>query len=338
MMLSVICPVFDTEAALLQAAVHSVLQQKNGPDLELVLVDDGSTHPATLASLAALTSSESRVTMLRSTQNRGPAGARNLGIHHAKGDWIGFIDADDLWTAGRLARAMDILRQHPNAEWIGGAEATLEADGETRARRPMSCVPTVVGPHDVAAPIETPALTRSFILEGMHLGANLIRRSLAITAGYFDQRIAYGEDWVFLSRISLHATMYYDRNPCYILRRQGASMMRSAGRLSIKYASGQRIALRDARLGAFRRELRWALYRVYKDLAMNNRLNGNSLRAFSFACRAWLVDPREVRDVLIFVRTLALPESAELTGELKRYCTAEMVILDPSRFEPSDGA
>jgi teichuronic acid biosynthesis glycosyltransferase TuaG len=92
-------PVWNARATLGEAA-ESVLAQTM-PDLELLLIDDGSTDGSRdLAEVYAAQDPRARV--LGDGVNRGPAAARNAGIRTARGRWIAFLDADDLWRPEKL--------------------------------------------------------------------------------------------------------------------------------------------------------------------------------------------------------------------------------------------
>ena len=99
-LVSVITPVWNA-AATLAATVASVRAQSL-PDWEMLIVDDGSTDgsPALAAALAA---GEPRLRLLGWAENRGAAAARNAGIRAARGRYLAFLDADDLWRPGKLA-------------------------------------------------------------------------------------------------------------------------------------------------------------------------------------------------------------------------------------------
>jgi hypothetical protein len=105
---SVVIPTCN-RASLLPAALASVFAQEH-PAREVIVVDDGSTD----GTGALLQQFAGRVTVLRQ-QNRGPAAARNLGIAEASGDYVAFLDSDDLWFPWTLAtyrRAIE-ANQHP---------------------------------------------------------------------------------------------------------------------------------------------------------------------------------------------------------------------------------
>jgi glycosyltransferase involved in cell wall biosynthesis len=107
---SVILPVYQGEQTILKA-VRSVLSQTY-PHLELLVVDDGSTD-GTLAVLATVT--DPRLKVFRQ-ENRGVASARNYGFAQASGEYIAFIDADDVWLPQKLAMEMETIRNQPDGE------------------------------------------------------------------------------------------------------------------------------------------------------------------------------------------------------------------------------
>lgn len=101
---SVVIPVFN-RADLVGAAVQSVLDQKGIP-FEILLVDDASTDDlgATVARFPG-----APLSVLRHAVNSGASVARNTGIAAARGDWIAFLDSDDIWLPGKLEQQLAFL-------------------------------------------------------------------------------------------------------------------------------------------------------------------------------------------------------------------------------------
>ena len=96
---SVVIPT-HTRSALLAQAIQSVLSQ-TFTDFELIVVDDHSTDE-TQKQLAHY--DDPRLTYLLNDHSRGGAGARNAGIARAQGQWIAFLDDDDVWLPQKLAQ------------------------------------------------------------------------------------------------------------------------------------------------------------------------------------------------------------------------------------------
>jgi glycosyltransferase involved in cell wall biosynthesis len=160
----------------LREALSSVLEPEAGLALEAIVVDDGSTD-ATAALAAEL---GARVV---SQEALGIGSARNLGVAAARGAFIGFLDADDLWAPGSLAARLEALRGEPAADLVWG-----------RVRHFLS--PDVAA--DVAARLFCPP--GSMIA---HLaGGMLARRSLFDRVGPFSASVRAGEfvDWLLRAR------------------------------------------------------------------------------------------------------------------------------------------
>ncbi|WP_417267480.1 glycosyltransferase family 2 protein [Celeribacter baekdonensis] len=94
------------EEALIADAIESVLAQSHPVD-ELIVVDDGSTDRT-----ADIASSYAKVRLIRQA-NAGLAGARNAGLYAAQGNYIAFLDADDLWKPEKLALQVPVFAQDP---------------------------------------------------------------------------------------------------------------------------------------------------------------------------------------------------------------------------------
>src|SRR6266851_5545135 len=108
-LVSAIIAVYNGESCVARA-IDSVLAQQFD-SFELIVVDDASrdSTPDLLAGYG------DRIRVIRKTTNHGLAAARNLGIALATGDYIAFLDADDIWLPGRLTKTVEVLQSHPTA-------------------------------------------------------------------------------------------------------------------------------------------------------------------------------------------------------------------------------
>lgn len=100
-LVSVIMPSYNSEKFIAQS-LESALAQTYA-DLELLVIDDGSTD-GTLGIAQGYAKQDSRVKVLKMPSNGGAAESRNLGIQHAQGRYIAFLDSDDLWLPHKLER------------------------------------------------------------------------------------------------------------------------------------------------------------------------------------------------------------------------------------------
>ena len=109
-MVSVIIPVYNNEKYLKQA-ICSVLNQ-TCKDLEIIVVDDGSTDNS-----SKIAREFKQVKYLRQ-DNSGPSSARNKGMAVSKGDYIAFLDSDDLYEAHKIETQVRVFEQHMDADIV----------------------------------------------------------------------------------------------------------------------------------------------------------------------------------------------------------------------------
>lgn len=106
LLVSVIMPVYNCQKYL-AAAVESVIGQTY-MNWELILIDDCSTDQSgALADRWAL--GDSRISVIHNEYNSGVSASRNNGIRASKGDWIAFLDSDDVWTAEKLEKQIAVV-------------------------------------------------------------------------------------------------------------------------------------------------------------------------------------------------------------------------------------
>lgn len=108
--ISVVMPCYNADHHLLDA-ISSVVGQTY-PQVELIVVDDGSTDHSIEIASALMETFPGRITLLKQL-NQGPYPARNLGLAHARGEFVAFLDADDWWTPDCLEKLHATLAPSP---------------------------------------------------------------------------------------------------------------------------------------------------------------------------------------------------------------------------------
>lgn len=183
-MVSVIIPVRN-RPVLLREAVHSVLAQTHRP-VEIVIVDDSTD--ATVAVIGELVTAHPDVVSVLPQDGRGIGAARNIGLAAARGEFIQFLDSDDLLKPEKFARQVAGLRAHPECGISYCA---------TREYRVLAEPPAVAARRSGEALTHLfPALLRGRVWPSP---SPLYRRSVTDAIGPFSHSPKY-EDWEFEAR------------------------------------------------------------------------------------------------------------------------------------------
>jgi glycosyltransferase involved in cell wall biosynthesis len=124
--LSVVIPTHN-RANLLPDAIESALGQTLSP-VEVIVIDDGSTDDTEAAIVPYLP----RIRYIRQ-ENQGVSSARNRGVSEATGEWIGFLDSDDVWEPTRLEWIQATLHHLPQAEWLITDALLVRSDLEPKS-------------------------------------------------------------------------------------------------------------------------------------------------------------------------------------------------------------
>ena len=106
---SVVMPAYNA-ATYLPNTVQSVLEQ-SFKDLELLIVDDASSDH-TFEVVEKLSATDSRITYIKLDENQGVANARNVGVQHSRGEYVAFLDSDDIWLPDKLKIQLTFMQQH----------------------------------------------------------------------------------------------------------------------------------------------------------------------------------------------------------------------------------
>ncbi len=113
---SVIIPAFNAEKTI-EKAIQSVLNQDFSEPVQIIVIDDQSTDN-TKAIVESLSLDHPEIELLENSGTKGPSGARNTGLKYAKGKFIAFLDADDVWYRNHLLEGVSCLRAYPNIDLI----------------------------------------------------------------------------------------------------------------------------------------------------------------------------------------------------------------------------
>lgn len=111
---SIIIPSYNSERYIFET-INSVIQQTY-LNKEIILVDDGSTD-----NTIDIVKSTGETILIFHQSNSGPSAARNLGVREASGDFVAFLDSDDIWESTKLEDQVDYLIKHQNIVAVGSS-------------------------------------------------------------------------------------------------------------------------------------------------------------------------------------------------------------------------
>ncbi len=191
MRISVVCPTWQC-AGYIAGTVEMLLRQERRPE-EVVFVDDGSTD----GTVDILETSRARFEaggtsfILVRKEHSGPGATRNAGMAAATGDWIAFLDADDVWYPSKLARVAAAMHAHPDANCIVRWERYRKQDGTTALIKSVS-----------AFHLASPLPPQVFAANHFSTSATTLRRELYTLSGGMDPSLPVSQDYEFWLRLS----------------------------------------------------------------------------------------------------------------------------------------
>ncbi|MBD1809592.1 glycosyltransferase [Microcoleus sp. FACHB-SPT15] len=214
--ISVVIPAYNAERTILETIAS--VQQQTFSDFELIVINDGSTD----RTLELLYNVQDERLKIFSYENGGLPVARNRGISQANGEFIAFIDADDLWTPDKLELQLAALQQHPEA---GVAYSWTYFKYEEKE----------YSYADESSFFEGNVYANLLVRNFLHNGSNpLIRKQAIESIGLFDANLKSCEDWDFYLRLA--AKWNFVLIPkSQIIYRQSLSSMTSKVEVMEKY-------------------------------------------------------------------------------------------------------
>jgi glycosyltransferase involved in cell wall biosynthesis len=209
---SVVIPAYESEG-FLAAAIESVLQQSFG-DLELVVVDDGSSTRAAAEVVAGFRANSDLSIRYIYQDNTGVSGARNRGLAETTGKFVAFLDADDVFEPGKLTTQVKLLDSRP-ADYAcvcGGRRVVPLGERPSRYELPSPA------DGDVYAGLVADRLS----IRGT--GAFLYRRSALDAVGAFDESLRNNEDFDLILRLARRFSICTHQDVVYQIRARRGSL------------------------------------------------------------------------------------------------------------------
>ncbi len=274
---SIILPTYN-RLEFLRPSVESVFAQ-TFKDWELLIADDGS-GAETQAYLAGL-HDPPRIKVLSLSHSGRPSVARNAALREAQGEFIAFLDSDDLWLPNKLQAQIESLHSHTTRKWSYTKFALVDASGSPIAPASTRSWPTPTG----------------WILEALLKGETVIAiqtvvvsRRLLERLGAFDEDLVMCEDDELCFRLAEHCEIDGVDEPLTLIRRHG----QHSGSDILAWQDRRRVfekALRACRGGHLEPIFRKLRAEMSVGLAKSQAVSGMRIEVLktlaSSACYSW---------------------------------------------------
>jgi glycosyltransferase involved in cell wall biosynthesis len=306
---SVIIPAYNSELYIADA-LRSILAQTYLPQ-EIIVVDDGSCD----GTARALDPFLPAIRYIYQNNGGEPA-ARNTGMREAKGDYIAFLDADDLWVPEKLDLQMAYLAAHPEYAFVYSDMSTFDENGIVDR--------SVKARFNITFP--TGNIFRALFHETLFgSGTVLFHRECLEKAGYFDEELLVGSDYEMWLRMAQHVEMGVVDKPLLLYRQHSTMSTRSLGRAMRGGVPWEVLALNkvlcsypEASQQLGRSVVKRRLAKPYADLAhtwLQQRNHKNARKLFG---RAIAYSPAEWQYSLFYLATFLPPARMEGLRRLYR--------------------
>jgi GT2 family glycosyltransferase len=298
-LISIVTPVFDTPVSRLEEAVQSVLAQAY-KNWELLLIDDGSSAANLLETLPAVARRDPRIVLASLPKHEGISAASNHGLALARGEWITFLDHDDVLEPDALFQIVKLLQTHPDADLIYSDEDKLTEEG-------------------FEAPLFKPDWSSDFFLSYNYIGhLTAVRRDIVQKVGGFRSQFDNAQDYdLFFRVIEQTDRIHHIPRILYHWRRSAESSA-----ISVRQKPGQLEASRLAIKDHLKRRGERAHVAV-------------DWRTHAFCVRRELLEPRKISIVIPTYRGLEMvaPWIERLMSKTD-YPDYEFVIVDDKNDFP----
>lgn len=301
-LVSVIIPAYNC-GKYLKEAVDSVLNQTY-KNVEIIIIDDGSTDDT-----QKVAEEFSKKVIYHRQPHRGAASARNEGIKRASGDFIAFLDADDVWLKEKVARQVMYFEKNPEVGLVYTDLYRLDA-GSNR----------IISKWSDVFPVKEGFVFRDLIERNfIQTSAVMIKKKVVDEIGFFDEEFKAYEDIDYWVRVAEKFKIGYIPEPLVIYRMFPESLSKKGlwmaeGRLKVFKKHAHKI-----------QDERWqkrVLADIYSEFMVAHYLNSNMKEARRYFYMAFSQDPKILlrgRTTETFLKTLLGKTIVNWLRSMKRW-------------------
>ena len=190
---TVICPTYNSENYI-KKNFYSLLGQKN-QDFEVIYIDDGSTDDTVLI-IKKLIKNYPNFKIFEK-KHGGPGSARNLGIAKSNGDWISFIDADDIWYSLKLQKINKAILENSSTNFVVHWENFIKLNGEIKILK-----------HGIDFKDKFFFSKKLYLSNFFSTSAVVLKKNLFLKYGFFDESLPNAQDYDLWLKLAPYINLF----------------------------------------------------------------------------------------------------------------------------------
>lgn len=300
-LVSIVMAAYNAESTI-RETMESLLAQTY-PLKEIIVTNDGS-RDATGSILDEFAASHPGVVRALHQENKGQAVARNAAIAHAKGDYVAFMDADDVWAPQKIQRQVQHLRDHPAVGLVYTEGMTITKDGKK------------IAPFDYSKEFTGKCFDQLFLRNNIIGSSVMVRKRVLDDVGAFTPQLRACENWELWTRISRKYELDFIDEELAYYRQHGNNMSRNIdwmieNRLKAIRHNHEQYKNVVANERALTNEAYFMAYRGFGGVYLGNLELSKARRYIALAikhkptswrCYVWFLQACLGRGVLVFLR------------------------------------
>jgi glycosyltransferase involved in cell wall biosynthesis len=281
-LISVIIPTYNRKSMICDA-IDSVLSQTY-QQFEIIIVDDGSTDGT--SELVKLQYKD-KVHIIRRNEASNAGVARNLGVLSARGEFLSFLDSDDIWFPNKLAEQMEVMLKDEDIALVGGSCCYMDIDGKPSSIAP-SIAPDNVTYEELCIKIRLPGSGSN----------NLIRKKCFEHIGGFDSELIRAEDKDLWIRLSKFYQVGFTKSVTACIR------LHDTARINVDYdviiECRKKVDKKIKKLSVRRAAKSWSYFNFFSLLYRQSKIT-----ALYYLCLSFIFHPTKIdNDTLRLIPTL----------------------------------
>jgi len=254
--LSVIVPTYNLEKFIVET-LDSITNQKTDYSFEIIVIDDGSSDK-TVEIVKNYSQTHSCVQLIKNDRTKGVSGARNTGILAAKGEWIAFLDGDDIWLENNIQQKLSAAENSSDYEIIssGYFDWFYEESLQSSSRTHVELTPFLQKFDGEEVIIDNLVPTFLKYPKLIHTGTIFFKQKLLQHTSLFNEHYKMGEDRDLWLRLAVNTNdMVYINEDYLLYRKRDESLTRRGIPGSIWAARSLINLLRQPEFKPYKKEL-----------------------------------------------------------------------------------